>query len=264
MALSGFAGLGYQMVWTRMLAVGLGHEILAVLAVIAAFFSGLALGAWALDGQISRSRFPGRWYAALEAVIALWSLALIALIPAANEFAAHLIGVEPSAVRQWGVAFVLPFLLLLPATAAMGATLPAMERLVSNRCGGGRRVGGLYAANTAGAVAGTLVSTFWLAPAVGFTATLVNILCAVGVLVAGGRRSATPSVPTPQPVAAPVGPGAGRLLTTLFVTGLLGIGYEVLVIRMLSQILENTIYSFASVLAIYLLGTALGGAGGSS
>lgn len=73
--LSGFAGLGYQMVWTRMFAVGLGHEIVAVLAVVAAFFAGIALGAWALDGRISHSRHPGAWYAALEGVIGLWSLA---------------------------------------------------------------------------------------------------------------------------------------------------------------------------------------------
>ena len=53
--------------------------------------------------------------------------------------------------------------------------------------------------------------------------------------------------------------GARRLLLTLFATGLLGIGYEVLIIRMLSQILENTVYTFASVLSVYLLGTAGGG-----
>jgi len=44
----------------------------------------------------------------------------------------------------------------------------------------------------------------------------------------------------------------------LFVTGLLGIGYEVLTVRVLSQILENTLYSFALLLAAYLAGTALG------
>ena len=63
--LSGFAGLGYEIVWTRLFAVGLGHEIPAVLAVVAAFFSGLALGAWSLDRRVSVSRVPGRWYASL-------------------------------------------------------------------------------------------------------------------------------------------------------------------------------------------------------
>src|SRR5438876_995671 len=47
---SGSAGLGYQMVWSRMIAIGLGQEMPAVLAVIAAFMGGMALGACALDG----------------------------------------------------------------------------------------------------------------------------------------------------------------------------------------------------------------------
>jgi spermidine synthase len=51
-----------------------------------------------------------------------------------------------------------------------------------------------------------------------------------------------------------------RLAGTLFVTGLLGIGYEVLAVRVASQVLENTVYSFACVLAVYLLGTAAGAA----
>lgn len=46
--LSGFAGLGYEMVWSRMLSTVLGQEVLSVLAVMAAFFCGLALGSWAL------------------------------------------------------------------------------------------------------------------------------------------------------------------------------------------------------------------------
>ena len=58
--LSGAAGLGYEIVWTRMFAVGLGHEMPSVLAVVAAFFGGLALGAWLLDGRVARSGRPGR------------------------------------------------------------------------------------------------------------------------------------------------------------------------------------------------------------
>lgn len=263
--LSGAAGLGYQMVWTRMLAVGLGHEIVAVLAVVAAFFAGVALGAWGLDARMGRSPRPGRWYAALEATIGLWSLALIALIPAANDLAASLIGIEPSALRHWGVAFLLPFALLLPATAAMGATLPAMERLVRRLPSGGHAVGGLYAANTAGAVAGTIVTTLWIAPTFGFTATLLllaalNLICSIGTLLVAARTESTAAAP-PHPASEPdrAASGVGRLYGILLGTGFLGIGYEVLMVRMLSQILENTIYSFAAILAVYLLGTALGG-----
>ncbi len=51
-----------------------------------------------------------------------------------------------------------------------------------------------------------------------------------------------------------------RLLVTAFVTGMLGIGFEVLAVRVLAQALENTLYTFALALAVYLLGTALGAA----
>src|SRR5213082_977433 len=53
--LSGGAGLGYQMVWSRMLSAGLGHEMPAVLAVVGAFMGGMAIGAWVLDHRIARS-----------------------------------------------------------------------------------------------------------------------------------------------------------------------------------------------------------------
>ncbi|MGB5660544.1 MAG: spermidine synthase, partial [Thermoanaerobaculia bacterium] len=141
---SGIAGLGYELVWVRMLAVGFGHEVAGLLSVLGAFFGGLALGAALLDSRISRSSCPGRWYAGLEILIGLWGLATIALIPRANVVAAWLIGTEPGALRQWLLAFALPLVLLLPATAAMGATLPAMDRFASRLRANGRSVGGLY------------------------------------------------------------------------------------------------------------------------
>jgi spermidine synthase len=49
------------------------------------------------------------------------------------------------------------------------------------------------------------------------------------------------------------------LTVTLFATGLLGIAFEVLIIRLAAQVMQNTIYTFAGLLAAYLLGTAAGG-----
>src|SRR5437870_9149889 len=128
---SGSAGLGYQMVWSKMFATGLGHEMPSVLAVVCAFLGGMALGAWTLDRVVARSQRPGTWYGWLEILIGVWALLSALLIPVTNRSALSLIGLEPSALRHWCVAFVLPFLILLPATAAMGATLPAMERFVA-------------------------------------------------------------------------------------------------------------------------------------
>ena len=273
---SGVAGLGYEMAWSRMLSVALGHEIVAVLAVLAAFFAGLALGALWLGDRVHASPQPGLWYVGLEVVIGCWAIALIWLIPWFNGVLPALVGEAPTPLWHWSLAFGATLVLLLPATAAMGATLPALERLCRQALGGARQVGGVYAANTIGAVAGTVTTVFLLVPWIGHAATLlvlalVNLACAVSVARLLQRlRAATPVVPASSARGAQHGdaaaPGAPplsdqRLLVTLFVTGLLGLAYEVLVIRVLSQVLEDTVYTFAIVLAIYLLGTALGAAG---
>ncbi|MFS8042400.1 fused MFS/spermidine synthase [Xanthobacter sp. AM33] len=267
--LSGFAGLGYEIVWARMLAVSLGHEIVAVLGVVSALFAGLALGSLMLGRRIARSLAPGAWYAGLECVIGLWALALIPMSPLVGDLVPALVPVDAEALRQWAVAFGLPFLLLLPATLAMGATLPALEAVLAPLLAAGGAVGRVYAANTAGAVAGTLATAFLLIPALGLSATLVacamlNFACAAVMAAAtGGRRAAAKggTAPTPRLDALP-SRDSGAVprvpLAALFVTGLLGIGYEVVTVRVLSQILENTIYTFAILLAAYLAGTALG------
>lgn len=253
--LSGFAGLGYEIVWTRMLAVSLGHEIVAVLGVISALFAGLALGGLVPGRQIAASKRPAVWYGLLELGIGFWALALIPLFPLAGDLIPVLVPIDAAAGLQWTVAFALPFVLLLPATMAMGATLPALEAVLASQQHTGGTVGRVYAANTLGAVCGTLVTTFLLIPSIGLSATLaacaaVNALCAIAIWYQGGvaRLSTAPTQRS----------GTAIKLAPLFLTGLLGIGYEVLTIRVISQILENTIYTFAMLLAAYLLGTACG------
>src|SRR5262245_14484763 len=93
-ALSGFAGLGYEIVWTRLLAVALGHEIVAVLGVIAALFAGLALGSLVPGRWIATSARPGRWYAGLELAIGLWAIVLIFLFPSAADLVPVLVPVD--------------------------------------------------------------------------------------------------------------------------------------------------------------------------
>jgi spermidine synthase len=260
MGASGFAGLGYQIIWTGRSSLLLGHESAAVLAVVSAFFGGLALGGLLLGRRIECSLVPRRWYVACELVIAGWSLVLLGLWGPFSSGVQHLLGVEPSRLWQWSVAFLSTFVLLLPATAAMGATLPAMERLVHPQKAAGRSISALYAANTLGAVLGVLASTFWLIPnlGLGWTSVLcagLNLGCAaLCVQVFPARAAPEPTASTSERA------GSERALFALALTGLLGIGYEVLVVRVLSQVTENTVYTFALLLAVYLVGTALGAA----
>ena len=268
MGLSGFAGLGYQIVWTEQFGVWLGHDIVAVLAVVAAFFGGLGLGAFLLGRPIAASTRPVAWYAGCEAAIAVWGLLLSWLLPAAGAWLAALTGPQPSALWQWTLAFVGPFLLLLPATCAMGATLPAIERITARLRSEGYAIGGLYAANTLGAVFGVLASAFVLVPWLGLARTAqvcvaLNLLCgALALKRFGAGAIAVPQPREPVGVSRPVShqAAARRVLAVLLATGALGIGYEVVVVRVLSQVAQDTVYTFALLLAAYLSGTAGGAA----
>ncbi len=262
MVLSGFAGLGYQIVWTEQCAQWQGHESAAVLAVVAAFFGGLGVGALTLGARIEKSARPLRWYAGCELLIALWSLVLVSLMPLFSAWALRVTGVAPTALWQWSVAFFGTFALLLPATAAMGATLPAMQRIAARLAGEGQSIAALYAANTFGAVLGVLGVAFWFIPHLGLTRSaelcmLLNLLCgaaSLGVFPTGTEAPASARA-RPRSRAA-----ANRALFRLAATGLLGIGYEVLVVRVLGQVTEDTVYTFALLLAVYLVGSAAGAA----
>ncbi len=259
-AASGFAGLGYEIVWTRQLSLVLGSEMMAVLGAVAGFFAGLALGAFVLDRPIRRAKSPRAVYAALEAVIGLWGLICVWLLPVAGRTLAPLLGTEPAPVLLWAASFALPTLVLLPATVAMGGTLTALERIVRKARGNSRVSAGVYGANTLGAVVGTLISTFLLLPAWGLSGTLVclagvNAVCALGMLALGPAAGHAPK----EANEAAVQTGGSRLAITLFATGLLGIAFEVLIVRLAAQVMQDTIYTFAALLAAYLLGTAAGG-----
>ena len=81
-AASGAAALVYEVTWTRLLTLQLGHTVAAASTVLAAFMGGLALGSWlapalgAFAGPrpSDASRGGLRTYAILEVIVALCAL----------------------------------------------------------------------------------------------------------------------------------------------------------------------------------------------
>ncbi len=266
--LSGAAALGYQLLWTKLFATGLGHEYPAVLAIVCAFMAGMALGAVTLDRFIPRSARAGRWLAGLEMIVGIWAIVATLGTAHANELALQWIGLAPSAWRHWFVAFAVPAAVLLPATMAMGATFPAMEKFLSAVTPHQGSVGSVYAANTFGAVAGTLLTPYLLMPALGLTHSCwllaaLNVVVGIGILAVSrssrrdeskaGNRAETNALKFTSL-------SHRRVSATLFFTGLFGIGYEMVGVRVLAQVLEGTVYTYAAVLAVFLGSTATGAA----
>jgi spermidine synthase len=199
----------------------------------------------------------------LQAVAGFWSLAAVGLIPWLNPLVTTWLGPSPVPLAQWTLLFGLPALVLLPATAALGASFSAMERVVVGLGRSPRQVAPLYAVNTLGAALGVLLATGWLMPELGVRASAL-VFAGMPLLGAALALVLARDWETMPPPAAGSTAGAWpahRLAMALLLTGMLGIGYQLLVVRVLAQVLDNTIYTYAVVLTVYLAGTALGAAG---
>jgi len=256
LALSGFAALCDQIVWTETCAMGLGHELSATLAVVTAFFGGLAVGACA-SAWLLRRGDARLWFAGCEVLIGSWAWVLSYALRPLDEALSRVLGLSLSWPWQMLALGLGTFFLLLPATAAMGVTLPAMARAVQvdGRHAGPGRLSGLYAANTAGAVLGVLTRAFFVIPALGAgrTARLSAAVSMVGGLLALMllRRGGGPSTVEACRPSARAAWGSYAKFAAL---GFLGVGYQVLVVRVLAQVTESTVYTFAALLALDLDG----------
>src|SRR5262245_5720386 len=124
-ACSGAAGLIYEIVWTRRLALELGHTTAATGTVLAALMGGLAIGALLGGVVVSRTTRSGalKAYASLEVGMAAFALILPFALEAMVPLLARAYGDAP------GVTFGLVRLacclaLVLVPGVAMGATFP--------------------------------------------------------------------------------------------------------------------------------------------
>jgi spermidine synthase len=272
---SGAAGLIYQVVWSRELVLVFGNTTQAVATIVTAFMAGLGFGSL-LGGRLAdTSARPLRLYGLVELAVA----AMAALAPLAFQQLAEVYrGVWPTLVERpgqlAGVRFGLAIAAVAPATFLMGMTLPLLTRyLVRTLDEAGARLGELYAANTIGAMAGTLLGGFVLIELLGlrltsYLAVLLNIAAGSGALLLSRRwetgpgasdapaadrgRLARPEVPRD------FRPRRRIVLAATFVSGFVSLALEVLWTRMLAEGTGSSIYIFTTILAIFLLGIALG------
>ncbi len=291
--LSGVAALMYEVAWSRLLELSMGHTVAAIGTVLAAFMGGLAFGA-RVGGRFSRTfddRTALRTYAYLELTIAASAL----LIPFALSGAFPLLAwayQHGAGGYLFGITrLTLSLVLLGIPTAAMGATYPVAVRWLRVRSQTAEAsAGALYAANTLGAAAGAALSGFVLLPTVGLRATTLtgvalNVAVAAGVfwLAAGGW--AAPASPAEgssaghslragrhRPARGRQGrqPGeagdrwvtssrqVGMAAVAVGISGAVALAYEVSWTRMLALVLGPTSYAFGAMLVVFIAGLALG------
>ncbi len=266
---SGAAGLVYQVVWSSQLVLVFGNTTEAIGTIVTAFMAGLGLGGLVGGWIAPRLRQPLRVYGVIE--IAVGGLAL--LVPWGFQL---IDGVYRSAYDTTSpgqltfVRLLLTLAAVTPVTFLMGLTLPLLTRhLVTSMRTAGARMAVLYSANTLGAMAGTLVSGFILIELIGLSATThvavgLNLLagCVALLLAARPRAADAPSARSTEDQREAL-PAHGRpralIYAATFVSGFVALSLEVLWTRMLAEGTGSQIYNFVVILAVFLLGIAVGG-----
>lgn len=243
---SGFCGISYEILYTRLLGNLLGNQFTINATVLLTFLLGIGLG------TLAAHRFV-RFLWAIEAGIGLYA----AFMVAAYDFIdALLFRTVPDLGTSLGVCAAVGIALLLTPAFLIGCSLPLFAAYLSSLRG--RHVFSFtYAIYNVGAAATALVMEFVLLRSVGLRAATLLLAClnaAVAVsLLALGRRA--PIAPPP-----PVGRirFPKRVIAALALASVASAAFQLLMIKLGEFVLGPFNETFALVLASVLLGLTIG------
>jgi len=267
--ISGFTALAYEVLWMRLVSTLSGASNFGMVATLVAFMAGLGLGAWL--GARLRLRFAAALmlFAAVEIGVAMISI----LMPDAVSLLEH--GFETMAASMgadgWRTFHLLACVLLLtlPATA-LGFTFPLMLRLLGGNDIGVARI---YGYNTLGGVLGALAplvllpwlgwaSSLRMISGEGLMTGLIALLFAWILRRPGLSESAlieSTSMPVKESAAAEsVARPLSAELAAYASIGAAALMLEVGWTRLYSMVFMRTEYVLGVILAVVLLGIALG------
>lgn len=257
----------YQMAWLREFRLVFGGATPATAAVLAIFMGAMGAGSALFGRRVEASANPLRLYAFIELGVGVAALLTPLLLWGVRSLYLGTGGI--AALGQWPATLLqllLATVVLAPPCLLMGGSLPAAFKWVETDQDQQRgSLGVLYGVNTLGALAGVLLSTFWLLELWGIRTTVmaaagVNLL--IGAAAWWVARDATPVEPVKQTAAQAE---TGGSLTTRFIflaAGITGFTFflsELVWFRLLAPLLGSSVYGFGLILALALTGIGLGG-----
>jgi len=171
----GLVALGYEVVWTRLLALPLRSYAYSFSLMLALFLFGLVVGAATLARIQGRIDDPWKALALVQLSGGAYVAASVSWLPALLT--------PPSEGGGFGGLIATAVLragpIVLPPTILSGMALPLAVRAFSGGAAReGAAVGTVYAANTVGSIAGALLTGLVLIPAFGAAHTLALLATA--------------------------------------------------------------------------------------
>jgi spermidine synthase len=205
---TGAASFVFEIAWIRMLTLAVGASTHSFEVMLSAFILGIALGGLLLTVWQKRILKPGQvlaWVIVAKCLLALgavmfypWLLDLVRWLHQGLGRTAQ--GYSLFVMGSYGVSV----LMMVPTAICAGMTLPLITRSLLAQGAGEPAVGRVYAANTLGAIVGTILAThagLELLGVKGLTgaAALVEAVLAVCLLrysaTLGGLRLLRPALP---------------------------------------------------------------------
>ena len=186
-AMSGMTALASEVVWTRLLSLHFGATVYTFALLLAVFRVGLGAGSTTAS-MVARDPMSARralgWCQLLICASVAWAAYML------TESLTYW-PINPSISTSPWYTFQLDlvrcFWVVLPGAILWGASFPlALAAVATTEQDAARLSGGVYAANTVGAILGSLVTSFALVPWIGSSHTeqVIIIVSALAALVA--------------------------------------------------------------------------------
>jgi spermidine synthase len=173
-ALSGFAALAYEVLWTRLLVFYFETTVYAFSAMLCVYLIGLALGSFLYSALLSRARRHLRLFVILELLIGITAAATILLLPVLRRL--YMPSLRGSFWGHFAWIFLATTAIMIVPTLLIGAVFPLVSAAWSRATGRlGLGVGQVYVANTVGTIFGSLAAGFLLAPTLGVRLSLFAV-----------------------------------------------------------------------------------------
>jgi spermidine synthase len=272
---SGFCSILYELIWLRLAMAQFGVTTAMVSIVLSSFMAGLGLGSWAAGHFIRKygrrlTSPPLRVYAIAELFIGCSAVVVPAEFMVGRFVLEHLgSGLSLSSSGYYVAAGVWVACSLIPWCACMGATIPLGMFAIRTQTGleSRRSFSFFYLANVLGAVAGAAIPLL-LIEVFGFSTTLrlgmlLNLaICAAAFALTRKQKPQAGSdhekdAGGKAAIAWREMLGSSKLWL-LFATGLTSMGMEVVWTRQYTPYIGTLVYSFATILGIYLAATFIG------
>lgn len=256
------------MTWAKLLALVFGNTTHAVSTILSAFMLGFGLGSHFMGKLSDKKENLLRMYGYMEAGIAAYALVFQKLLSLQEKFY-FLYGTHASSVFASLFLFSFCFLILFLPAFLMGGTFPVLVKFSSVVFGKpDKQLGSLYAANTFGAAAGTLITGFFLIVNKGISGTIeiavmVNLLIALLCIVLPvkarlSQASGAETLVETEEKPGRFSPSMGVLFFVTSASGFSAMVSEVAWTRIFALFFGSSTYAFSTMLASFLFGIGLG------